>query len=192
MACWDDDEALDRFLDEHPVAQSLAGGWHVRLEPLRAVGSYTAFAGLPTEERPVHDEEPVVVLTYGRMKLRRAVPFLRANSPAAGLASEQPAMLAGTGLARPPRIVSTFSVWRTVREMRAYALGKVARGTPTRRASTVSAPSTTRQCSPVFVPTEPWGCGTVASRWRGWRRRRASETGAWWIARALSIHPAAK
>lgn len=128
VACWDDDEAFDRFLGEHAVAEMLAGGWHVRLEPLRAVGAYSPFAGLPTQELPVGDDEPVVVLTYGRLRLRRAVAFFRASSHAAGLAAEQPAMLAGTGLARPPRIVSTFSVWRTAREMRAYTLGTVGPG----------------------------------------------------------------
>jgi hypothetical protein len=128
VACWDDDAAIDRFLDSHPVAEALAGGWHVRLEPLRAVGAYAPFDGLPTRELPVDDEEPVVVLTYGRLKLRRAVAFFRANSPASGLVNQQPAMLAGTGLARPPRIVSTFSVWRTAREMREYALGQAGPG----------------------------------------------------------------
>ena len=33
-------------------------------------------------------------------------------------------MLRGTGLARPPGLVATFSLWRTTREMRAYAGGR--------------------------------------------------------------------
>src|SRR5438309_11714444 len=41
---WDDDEALDRFLAEHPLAARFASGWHVRLAPLRAHGTWP---GLP-------------------------------------------------------------------------------------------------------------------------------------------------
>lgn len=128
VAGWDDDEALDRFLDDHPGGRTLAGGWTVRLEPLRAVGAYSHFPDMPDSPLPVDDEEPVVVITYGRTKLHGLVRFLRANSPAAGLAADQPAMVAGTGLARPPRTVGTLSVWRTAREMREYATGAAGPG----------------------------------------------------------------
>ena len=40
IAFWDDDDALDGFLSDHPTAATLAGGWHVRLDPLRASGSW--------------------------------------------------------------------------------------------------------------------------------------------------------
>lgn len=33
-------------------------------------------------------------------------------------------LLAATGLARPPRFVATFSLWRTPAEMREYAVGR--------------------------------------------------------------------
>ena len=55
VAFWDDDAALDRFLAEHPMAAALAGGWRVRLAPLRAYGSWpgsrncgSAFGGTPS------------------------------------------------------------------------------------------------------------------------------------------------
>ncbi len=35
IAAWEDDGALDHFLAQHPAARRLAGGWHVRLEPVR-------------------------------------------------------------------------------------------------------------------------------------------------------------
>src|ERR1700688_732287 len=37
---WDDDDALDGFLADDPTAAKLARGWRVRLEPLRAFGSW--------------------------------------------------------------------------------------------------------------------------------------------------------
>src|SRR5688500_11536319 len=45
VALWDDDAALDRFLAEHPTAATLARGWHVRLAPLRAFGTWPGLPG---------------------------------------------------------------------------------------------------------------------------------------------------
>jgi len=39
VAFWDSDDALDTFLEDHPLAAKLAGGWRLRLEPLRAFGT---------------------------------------------------------------------------------------------------------------------------------------------------------
>ena len=37
---WDDDEALDAFVRNHPLVDRLRGGWHARLRPLRGFGSW--------------------------------------------------------------------------------------------------------------------------------------------------------
>jgi hypothetical protein len=121
IAAWEDDAALDRFLAEHPVAARFAEGWHVRLEPLRVYGSWSRMPGLPTREKPVANDEPVAVLTLGHTKLHRGIPFLRASAPAERAAVGDPAVLASTAFARPPRFVSTFSLWRSAAAMRDYA-----------------------------------------------------------------------
>jgi hypothetical protein len=123
IAGWEDDDAFERFLADDPLARRLAGGWHVRLEPLRTFGTWSALPGLPAIERPVDDEERVAVLTLGRLKLTRALPFLRTSAPAERRAVRDPELLASSGLARPPRLVSTFSIWRTAAGMREYAVG---------------------------------------------------------------------
>jgi len=123
IAAWEEDAAFDAFLAGHPLAHRLAGGWQVRLQPLHAYGSWSRLPGLPNEEIAVGEDEPVAVLTIGRLRLRRVRPFLRASAAAEGEAVANPAMLASTGLARPPRLVSTFSIWRNVRAMREYARG---------------------------------------------------------------------
>ncbi|MFF3542268.1 spheroidene monooxygenase [Streptomyces platensis] len=124
LAAWDDDAALDRFLAEDPLARRLAGGWHVRLRPLRFSGSW---GPMPVEIGPGvardEDDGPVAVITLGQLRLRRALPFLRANSRAAGRAAEDPAMTASVALARPPRFVGTFSLWQSASAMQHYAYG---------------------------------------------------------------------
>lgn len=123
IAAWESDEALDRFSHLHPVARHFAGGWQVRLQPLRVFGAWAGMPGLPAKALPVDEEEPVGVLTLGRLRLRRIAAFRRAATPAEADAIESPALLAGTGLARPPRLVATFSLWRTAAAMREYAVG---------------------------------------------------------------------
>jgi hypothetical protein len=123
IAAWEDDDALEQFLAGHPLAVRLRGGWHVRLQPLRASGTWSQLPGLPSEELPVGDDEPVAVLTLGRLQLRRVVPFLRASARAERQAVADPALLAATGLARPAQLVATFSLWRTATAMREYAYG---------------------------------------------------------------------
>ncbi|MEU9498667.1 spheroidene monooxygenase [Streptomyces sp. NPDC048196] len=176
LASWEDDAALDGFLraEQNPLAERLAGGWHVRLRPIRMSGSWSAMPvevapGTATDEDQGYGEQrygeeeyreqdsrgldgrgqdsrgqdshglesgerhvegaagatatPVAVLTLGQLRLRRALPFLRANSRAAGRAAADPALLASLALARPPRFVSTFSIWRSVDAMRRYAYG---------------------------------------------------------------------
>jgi hypothetical protein len=120
IAAWEDDAALDRFAS-HPLAQELATGWQARMEPLRVFGGWPGLAGLPERPLPVDDEEPVVVLTLGRLKPWRVRPFLRASAPAERDVLAEPDLLASTAFARLPNLVATFSLWRTAAGMRAYA-----------------------------------------------------------------------
>jgi hypothetical protein len=69
------------------------------------------------------DGGPAAVLTLGHLRLRRAVGFARASAKAERDAVTNPAAVIATGLARPPRFVGTFSVWREVAAMREYAAG---------------------------------------------------------------------
>ncbi len=128
VAAWDDDSAIDGFLAGHPLAAQLAHGWHARLAPTRVFGAWSQLSGLPSEEQPMDDAEPAAVLTIGRLRLSQTVRFLRASAAAEALAVGNPALLAGTGLARPPRLVATFSLWRNTAAMRAYVLGGVGPG----------------------------------------------------------------
>lgn len=120
LAAWEDDSALDRFAS-HSAARLLAGGWQVRMEPLRVSGAWPGLDGLPDRPLPVDDAEPVVVLTLGRLMPRRIRAFLRASGPAETDAVAEPGLLASTGFGRLPNLVSTFSLWTTAAAMRDYA-----------------------------------------------------------------------
>ncbi|HEY2216712.1 MAG TPA: hypothetical protein VGH21_04395 [Solirubrobacteraceae bacterium] len=123
FAAWDDDAALDRFMADHPLAHALRSGWHTRLQATHTFGAWPPLAALHGKEPPMHDDEPAAALTIGRLRLSQAPRFLKAGAAAERLAANDPAMLRGTGLARPPALVATFSLWQTTAMMRAYAGG---------------------------------------------------------------------
>jgi hypothetical protein len=127
LASWERDEGIDEFLASHPVGRELAAGWHVRLTPLRVSGAWPKMPGLPERSLPVADEEPVAVLTLGRLRVHRGLAFLRAAAAAeaeAVAAAGGGGLLAGTGLARPPHVFSTFSIWRSAAAMKSYSYGR--------------------------------------------------------------------
>ncbi len=126
IAAWEDDLALDRFLGGHRLAEQLAGGWHARLEPIHCFGSWAGMEELKTASLPTGDEEPVAALTLGRLRIARTRDFLRAARPTERDAVDNPAVAAITGFGRitPPRLVSTFTIWRSLAAMREYAFGK--------------------------------------------------------------------
>jgi hypothetical protein len=128
VAAWDGDDALDRFLADDSLARRLDAGWHVRLDPLHAYGSWSSLPGLEQVDRDMDDDEPVAVLTLGRLRISQTVRFLRASAAAEGLAAADPAVLASTACARLPSVVATFSLWRTFAAMRDYAAGRSGEG----------------------------------------------------------------
>jgi hypothetical protein len=120
LAAWENDAALEGFAS-HPFARQLAGGWRARMAPLRVSGSWPGLDGLPEKPLPVDDEEPVAVLTLGRLMPWRIRPFLRASGPAEADVLGEPGLLASTGFGRLPNLVSTFSLWSSAAAMRDYA-----------------------------------------------------------------------
>ena len=130
IALWDDDAALDRFLADHPLAAKLASGWHVRLAPLRAHGTWP---GLPSDvppQRNVDHEGPVAVLTLARLRASQAIRFVRTSAKAEASAVASPGMTWGSALARPPSFVATCSLWESTRAATAFAYGHSDPGHP--------------------------------------------------------------
>jgi hypothetical protein len=124
IAAWDGDSAVEEFLGGHALAARLAHGWRVRLRPTHVFGAWRQLPELVGDDTPMDDAEPAAVLTLGRLRLSQTARFLRASAAAEELALRDPAVLAATGLARPPALVATFSLWRSVAAMRAYARGE--------------------------------------------------------------------
>ncbi len=124
FAQWDDESSLDRFLDADAFGRRLATGWHVRLQYLRRYGAIAALGDLPDRAGDWDLGEPIVAVTIARMKLGELPRFLRWGRPVERLVATHPAAVFSTGAQRPPHTISTFSIWRTVREMTEMVHGR--------------------------------------------------------------------
>lgn len=124
LATWEDDACFETFLASGALPPPFERAWQVRTEPLRVFGAWPGIDGLPDRQLPAAAEEQVGVLTLGRLMPWRLAAFLRAALPAEDDAVASPGLLASTGFGRFPNLVSTFSVWRSLAEMRAYAFDR--------------------------------------------------------------------
>jgi len=129
FAVWEREADLDRFLAASAVAERwerlASERWHVRLEPLRAHGAWSGrrlFAGAPAAGRAMRDDEPVAVLTRATIRARSLVPFYRAIGPPADRLAGAPGLLASLGAGEWPLArQATFSLWRSLADVQAYA-----------------------------------------------------------------------
>jgi heme-degrading monooxygenase HmoA len=129
FSAWESERALDAFQADHPLATELSRhGWRARLQPTHLFGAWPELDGIVGHEPPMADDEPAAVLTLGRLRFSQAARFLKAGATAERLAISDPAMVRGTGMARPPALVATFSVWSSIAAMRAYASGRDGHG----------------------------------------------------------------
>lgn len=116
---WDSDAALDEFDRSHPLAAALSGGWHVRLDPLRAHGSWPGLADSVSRSRHTDRPGPFVVLTLARFRWPRAIAFTRTSAPAEKAVLDSSVRWVSP-FVRPP-FVSTCSIWDSEDDIAAYA-----------------------------------------------------------------------
>ena len=68
--------------------------------------------------------EPIAAVTLARMRLPRLARFIHWGRPVEQQVRDDPATTISLAAIRPPRTVSTFSIWRTTREMTSMTFGR--------------------------------------------------------------------
>lgn len=124
FAVWEDESAIEEFLRGTRLGRSLAAGWHVRLRFLRRWGRVAAFDGLPAVAGETDPDAPVVAVTVARMRLLQVPRFIRWGLPVERLVRDHPGTTLALAATRPWRTISTFTVWRSAREMAAMVHGR--------------------------------------------------------------------
>ena len=126
FAAWEDEAALDAFLASSEVAERWralgAERFDVRLEPLRARGTWSGRALFAGASVSPPGGEPVAVLTRATIRPARLVRFYSSILPPAQRLVTAPGLLASVGIGEWPLArQATFSLWRSWEDARAYA-----------------------------------------------------------------------
>lgn len=138
FAAWDSDEAIDAFLTGTRLGRALAAGWHVRMEFQRRWGHVGELHGLPESAGEQYPDAPVAAVTLARMKLLQVPRFIRWGKPVEELVRDHPGTTLAMAAMRLPRTVSTFSVWKSQREMVDMVRGHCAVPRPERHAAAMA------------------------------------------------------
>lgn len=117
FAQWENESAIDTFLENDSLGQTLAKGWHIRLAYLRRWGKIDEFE-IPENSKEFDDPDaPVVAITLARMKFLQVPRFIHWGRPVEKLVRDHPAVYLALAATRLPRTVSTFSIWKSQKEM---------------------------------------------------------------------------
>ena len=132
FAQWENENAIDEFLSENSFGQLVAKGWHTRLIFMRQWGKIDGLE-IP-DENPEHNtpDAPVVAVTLARMKLPEVPRFIHWGRPVEKLVRDHPGTTLSLASIRLPRTISTFSIWKTQKEMTDMVYGHSAVPQPKR------------------------------------------------------------
>ena len=124
FAVWDDEAALDRFLDESPIARRWSRGdedWHVRLRGVGGHGTWRGVDPLAGLERGSADG-PVAIITRADVHRRSWRAFRSAGPPVNDELRRAEGLLAVVGIGEAPvGRLGTFSLWRSMADARRFA-----------------------------------------------------------------------
>lgn len=124
FAEWEDEAAIDAFLEGTSLGRTLAKGWHVRLRFLRRWGHLRALNGLPEKAGETAPDAPVVAVTLARLSLPQVPRFLHWGKPVERFVRDHPGATLALAATRPLRTIATFTVWRSARAMQEMVHGR--------------------------------------------------------------------
>ncbi len=82
------------------------------------------FDRLPQTAMELDDEDPVVSVTLARLRVKEALRFIRWGKPVERQVRDDPATTIALAAIRPLRTLSTFSIWKTQRELKQMVHGR--------------------------------------------------------------------
>jgi len=117
FAWWDDEAALEAFLEAPPYQVFRDPSWHIRMVFYRKWGRFA-----PLDEAPLHTayadpEQEVVAVTLARLKLHHTLRFARWGKPVERQIRDHGGKTCARVAYRPMNTFSTFSIWTSEEAM---------------------------------------------------------------------------
>lgn len=122
-----DDEGRRGFLTSRPFLQWQRVAYesaHIRMRPIASHGTWSGVRPFDGSVAPVKPDpdQPVASITRARLKPRMLATFWRAVPPVVEDLTEDPAVRFTLGIGEAPvGLQGTFSIWRSGRDMSAFA-----------------------------------------------------------------------
>lgn len=114
---WENESTLDNYLKQDKFGKVLAKGWHLRLAFIREWGAFSGFKIPGIKEELDSPSSPVVAITIARMKPWAVPRFIRWGRPVEKLVRDHSGTILSLASVKFLNIVSTFSIWKSVKEM---------------------------------------------------------------------------
>ncbi|WP_186758767.1 hypothetical protein [Echinicola salinicaeni] len=114
---WENEIALQNYLEQDSFGRILAKGWHVRLSFIREWGKFSGFIIPDDKDKLESPNSPVVAVTIARMKPLAVPRFIHWGRPVEKLVRDHPGTVLSLASVKFPNTVSTFSIWKTEKEM---------------------------------------------------------------------------
>lgn len=117
FAQWENENALENFLEQDKFGKLLNKGWHLRLGFMRDWGKIKGFK-IPKEKETLEGlNAPVVAVTIARMKPLAVPRFLHWGRPVEKLVRDHSGTLLSLAAFKFPNTISTFTIWKNEKEM---------------------------------------------------------------------------
>lgn len=117
FAQWEDEIALQNYLEQNSFGKILGKDWHVRLSFIREWGKFSGFK-IPHHNGKLESlNSPVVAVTIARMKPFSVPRFIHWGMPVEKLVRDHPGTTLSLASVKFPNTVSTFSIWKTEKQM---------------------------------------------------------------------------
>ena len=125
---WETPGARDEFLNEPsrlaPFVREAREAWSISLDTVRVVqGEWHGWQPSAAEAEPLARDEPVAVITYGRVRPRYLAAFQWNNRKVVREMNANPGNVMAIGLGEDPLVRATFSIWRSKGDVVRFAYG---------------------------------------------------------------------
>ena len=117
FAQWENENSFTEFLQTNSLGKELSKSWYLKLKYVKQWGSISHF-NIPKNQIEIDNEnQAVVAVTLARMKYTEIPRFLRWGRPVEKLVRDHSGTTLSLASIRYPNLISTFSIWKSQKEM---------------------------------------------------------------------------